>query len=511
MAEPSAHATSKRIRTIEWVLSLLLVVCLLRLFARIIGWPLVGDASLMHYTVFLISHGNAPYRELQEINMPGTYFVDWAVIRTLGAGAVAWHIFDIALILSTFIATLVMTLPYDWFAGVFAASLFGMIHARDGITQSGQRDLTIAVAMLLSYALVFLAFRSGRRLPVFCSGILASFAILVKPVAIPIAIGILLMSIRELKKRRTPIKVHFILWGAGFLIPLCITAAFLAEWHSTGAFFDMMQGLVRYHASLGRLGYGTLLAHLTSQTLPLIVGALVLVPVSLNLFKNWEYSALLFGSLAGAFSYFVQGKGYSYQRYPFEIFTLLLVALLLTDALQKAHWPRIVAGLTILYGCFVLAPVSAAKALAYDGTQDDFGQMLRQDLGSLGGPALDRRVQCLDTFAGCLRVLYEMRLVQSTGLMYDEFLFNPEKDGVVAASRERFLTQIHQNPPSVFIVTDQVYPNGNPNLDKTSEWPLLAEELHKNYFVFVERSPAKMQAWEGKPFHPSAYRIYVHK
>jgi hypothetical protein len=502
---------SKRTRKIEFVLSLLLTACLLRLFARIISWPLIGDASLLHYTVFLISHGMAPYRELQEINMPGAYFVDWAVMRTLGTSAVAWHVFDISLILSTFITTLIIALPYDWFAGLFASSLFGMIHARDGITQSGQRDLTIAVLMLLSYALIFLALRSGRYFPTFCSGVLASFAILVKPVAIPVAIGILAMSLWELRKRHATVKTHLSLWGTGFLIPLGITAAYLVEWHSLSAFFDILLGPVRYHASLGRLDFGTLIARLTSQTLPLILGALVLVPVSLKLFKNWEYSALLVGSLTGAFCYLVQGKGYSYQRYPFEIFTLLLVALVLTNALQKAGWPRAVAALTILYGCFVLAPVSTAKALAYNGTQDDFGQMLRRDLTSLGGPALDRKVQCLDTFAGCLRVLYEMRLVQSTGLMYDEFLFNPDKSGVVTATRERFLTQIRQNPPSVFVVTDQVYPNGHPNLDKTLRWPLLAEELRKNYLVFAEHHPTRTQEWEGKPLLPSAYRIYVHK
>ena len=511
MTEASAGAISKRTRKIEIVLPLLLAVCLLRLFVRIISWPLIGDASLLHYTVYLISYGKAPYRELQEINMPGAYFVDWAVMRTLGTGAVAWHVFDISLILSTFVTTLIITLPYDWFAGVFASSLFGMIHARDGITQSGQRDLTIAALMLLSYALVFLALRSGRRLPVFCSGVLASFAILMKPVAIPVAIGILVMSLWELRKRHAPIKAHLILWGAGGLIPLSIMVAWLVRWHSTRAFVDMLQHSVRFHASLGHLGYGTLVAHLTSQTLLLILGALVLVPVSLKLFKNWEHSALLVGSLTGAFCYLVQGKGYSYQRYPFEIFTLLLVALVLTNALQKAGWPRAVAALTILYGCFVLAPVSTAKALAYNGAQNDFGKMLQQDLSSLGGSALDGKIQCLDTFAGCLRVLYEMRLVQSTGLMYNKFLFNPDKNGVVAASRERFLNQIRQKPPSVFVVTDQVYPNGHPNLDKTLKWPLLAEELRKNYVVFAERHPTQMQVWEGKPLLPSAYRIYVHK
>ena len=39
-------------------------------------WPLVGDASLMHYVVFLMDHGASPYRDIAEMNMPGSYLAE---------------------------------------------------------------------------------------------------------------------------------------------------------------------------------------------------------------------------------------------------------------------------------------------------------------------------------------------------------------------------------------------------------------------------------------------------
>jgi hypothetical protein len=503
--------SDKAIRRIDVALSVLLLLCLGRIFMRIVSWPLIGDASLIHFAVLLIDHGKVPYRDFQETNMPGAYFIDWLVMHLLGTGAIAWHIFDILLVVSTCIACLLVALPYDWFAGVFAGALFGLIHARDGMTQSGQRDLSIAVLALLSYALVFLALRTGKRWPVFCSGLLASLAILVKPVAVPLGLGILCLSLLELRKRKQPLEAHLLLWCGGFLVPVVILGALLLRWHNFTAFFEILRGPVLYHASMARLAIGTLLARIGSQTLPLLCGALLVLPAARRLFNNWEYQALLVGTLGGAFCYLVQGKGYSYQRYPFEIFALLLVGLILAHALRQKGWPQIVAAVTLLYGCLVVAPVSVAKVLHYDGAQDDFGLLLQRDLSSLGGPALNNRVQCLDSSSGCIRVLYQMRLVQSTGLIYDEFIFGPEKDGIVANSRETFWKQLQSQPPSVFIVTEQVYPEGTPNLDKVASWPLLADDLRQNYFLYTERHPTRPQAWEGKPYLPAAFRIYVRK
>ena len=36
------------------------------------GWGIGQDSRLMHYVVFLMRHGFAPYRDIVDMNMPGT-------------------------------------------------------------------------------------------------------------------------------------------------------------------------------------------------------------------------------------------------------------------------------------------------------------------------------------------------------------------------------------------------------------------------------------------------------
>ena len=60
-------------------------------------WPLVGDASLIHYIAFLIERGWAPYRDLGDMNMPGSYLIEMAAMRVFGLGDLAWRIFDFTL------------------------------------------------------------------------------------------------------------------------------------------------------------------------------------------------------------------------------------------------------------------------------------------------------------------------------------------------------------------------------------------------------------------------------
>src|ERR1035441_5977198 len=72
-------------------------------------WPLVGDASLIHYIGFLIQRGCAPYRQLGDMNMPGSYLIEIAAMRVFGMGDVAWRLFDFTLLALAAAAFFVVT------------------------------------------------------------------------------------------------------------------------------------------------------------------------------------------------------------------------------------------------------------------------------------------------------------------------------------------------------------------------------------------------------------------
>src|SRR5207244_6227516 len=60
------------------------------------GWPLIHDAPIMHYIAWRIAEGAVPYRDVFDMNFPGVYLLHLLVVTTLGAGDVAWRLFDLA-------------------------------------------------------------------------------------------------------------------------------------------------------------------------------------------------------------------------------------------------------------------------------------------------------------------------------------------------------------------------------------------------------------------------------
>ncbi len=132
--------------------------------AGTLHWPIVGDAPLLHYVCFLMDHGKLPYRDVFDMDMPGTYALEWAAIHLLGPGALAWRFTDFVLVAVIGGAMVAISLPVDWLAGAFAGAMFALIHFRDGPTHTGQRDLMMTAMLLPACALLFWARREATAI-----------------------------------------------------------------------------------------------------------------------------------------------------------------------------------------------------------------------------------------------------------------------------------------------------------------------------------------------------------
>jgi len=135
----------------------------------------------MHYVVFLAERGLTPYREIADINLPGTYAAGWLAMHLFGDGPLAWRLYDLVLGLTAAIAMAVIAWPYDRLAGIFAGALFVLIHGRDGMAELGQRDLLMTVLLLWAVALTLCALRRRRLFFIPLAGALAGFAFTIKP------------------------------------------------------------------------------------------------------------------------------------------------------------------------------------------------------------------------------------------------------------------------------------------------------------------------------------------
>jgi hypothetical protein len=520
-------------------------------------WPLVGDASLIHYIGFLIERGWAPYRQLGDMNMPGSFLIEMTAMRIYGMGDLAWRFFDFTLLAVASAAFFVVArnsgAPFvtassarvgsnnQWLPALFSASLFILIHGRDGLAEGGQRDLTMAVCLLAATAFLFLAVRKRSLWPAAAFGLLSGIALTIKPTALPLSVAELTIAFFALRRssRIDPAIPNNIATRyatpaiLAALIAPAIAFAFVLREHALTAFLAGFHGIVPFYASLGHRPLSFVVLHSISPLLPLVLLWLAILAL-LCPHLDWERATLLAGVLFGLLNCIVQQRALPYYRYPLLIFLLPLMAIDFTRAFAPATptspgapfvtasssrvgsttAATVLATLALAFGGFFLAPQSAVLIHRYQWGNTEFITSLQRNLTSLGGPALSGRIQCIDSISGCGNVLYRMRLEPATGVLSDFLLFgqagqDPESVPIVRQTRAEFSAAVLTRPPQVIIVTSHLHIDGPDNFEKLARWPAFAEFLATRYTLRTEWSPTRTARWWSREETPASYRIYV--
>lgn len=490
-------------RAVRFAAAGFLTACVLSFAVHTIHWPLVNDPAQLSYFCFLMDHGRAPYRDITELNMPGILLTNWTVMHTLGPGPLAWRFFDFLLLAVMALSMIVISLPYDWLAGVFAAALFALIHGRDGPGQAGQRDLIIAVLLVAACACLFHAFRAKKVWPFFCFGLCASWASAVKPLPLPFVLLLFAAGLWRWRASGRSPWLPFASGLAGLVLPAAGIVVFLLRHRALGAFLGVVLHTLPDYAHLGRHSFLYLLVALEIPSLYwLLIFALAAILVSRHR-CNWEHLVLLGGIALGLFSYFGQGKGFPYHRYPFIAFVLLWIAIELASAARRPGLARLVGCAGILFGLAVALPyLKRADRACWPA---NYMVRLQTDLTELGGSRLSGHIQCLAMQADCDTVLYRMRLLQSTGLAYDYFIFGDPREQPVQRVRAVFWRQFLRNPPQVIIVTEGLYPNHPWDYRKLSEWPRFSTYLGSHYILW------RQTEFAPNPAGARGFRVYLRR
>ena len=148
---------------------------------RSLPWPLIHDVALMHYVAWRIADGAVPYRDLFDMNQPGTYLLHLAVLRTLGGGDLAWRVFDLGWLAATAGVIAVFALPWGRVAAAAGALVFVTYHLAGGAWQAGQRDFLLCLFLLLGALGVARWLEHGGVVRLLWSGAALGAGITVKP------------------------------------------------------------------------------------------------------------------------------------------------------------------------------------------------------------------------------------------------------------------------------------------------------------------------------------------
>jgi hypothetical protein len=104
------------------------------------------------------------------------------------------------------------------------------------------------------------------------------------------------------------------------------------------------------------------------------------------------------------------------------------------------------------------------------------------------------------THGECINVLYRLRLVQTTGSIYDYYLFPKMATPLTTTLQEQFLQQVTAHPPRLFILSEQDWPAGELGYAQLHRWRQFESFLIAHYRLRSEhlRGPSDM----------AGYRLY---
>jgi hypothetical protein len=489
----------------RWALLLVIFGCFLYCFNLSWHWHVVQDASIMHYVVFLMDHGMAPYRQIIDINGPGAYMSEWVVMHTFGHGSFAWRMYDLCLMLGITGILIWLSLPRDWMAGAFAGLSLGVYHLGNGPNEMGERDWTMLLLMLVGYAFLFLALRRRVAWPMLLFGLGFGCATTIKPLVAPIPFILLVTACVVLYRRGLPLSRYIANSFLGALPPIIAFFAFLYHWHAFHDFYTTFRDLVSFY--VGFNNPPTIVLFDTALEGRFGMDILILALIISLWLRNWvdhEMFILLLGVASGFVIYMVQRKGFIYHRATLCAFAFLWIAMQGYASIgspRRWRWLGSICLLLILAGAF-RHWVWYTRIARADETRI---VLLEKQLDSLGGQSLNGDVQCVDMVQGCINTLYNMRLVQSTGFVSDFFLFRPKQLPIFETLRVRFLADLEARPPKVLIVAPYAWSVSTPTYAELNDWPAFVDFVKDHY------------QQQAEAFGPNgvidfySYRLYVRR
>ena len=512
-------------RLLAIVQSLALASLTLLLVLKAVGstrWRMEHDTPLLHYAAYVIdAYDLAPYRDIFETSMPGTFLFHYGVGSLFGYGDTAFRGVDLALLGCISLSSFFFMRRFGSLTGWSAAVLFPLLYLGKGDGMSLQRDYLGIVPI----ALAFLCIPSRSSRPVtrrhFAAvGALFGISALIKPhlaLGMPIFFGALL-AIRCRHKTRS--RQDLLRCGGttalAFLMPIVLALAWLWAHSCLGDFFDIVFGYLPLHNAIAGsreiLSGPDRLAYLFTQTLALGgYGSLALLGLfaCYNVFSQAAQkhtttvsAALIFLSAAAYLFYpTLAGKFWSYHYMPTVYFLALASALSLAswepDGGSKDQTPsdrtRRVARGWLATMIFLLAvqlqlhlpryvrTTRLALSASYqppapkNGRVDQIAKWLRTRLQP------GDTVQPLDWAAG--GAVHAMLLAQArpaTRYLYDYHFYHHVSRPTIQNLRRSFLTDLKEAHPR-FIIESRVRRPRVTGLDTTSHFYSLETFLNSHY------------------------------
>ena len=461
-------------------------------------WPLIHDVPLMNYIAWRIATGAVPYRDIFDMNMPGTYLIHILALRLFGSSDLGWRLFDLLWLLVTAVVLYLFCRPMSPWAGLLSAALFVSYHLSLGALSLGQRDFLLCLFLITGAHLLARSIEAGGRgVLSFFAGLSLGFGTTIKPHAILYEAGALVALVGFLaQNRRQSWKWPGLVFLAGAAVAPAAMALWLIKVGGLQPLVQMVTGyLIPYYPKLGGVSAAALAWQILKPNLfwvMLSVAAPFVVP-RLRSGNSPRYALAIVGAAYGVGHYALQERGWWYHEYPFHLFLCIAVALCLGGLLSQPEWkPRLLALLCLLMfaypltaACYRVAaqPMSGEEALGKKDLLDGLVAYLRPRID----PAHDT-VQTMDTAAGGVDALWVLHIREATRFMYDFHLLYFDNEPFVRQMRSEFMSELRTARPKYVILFRWSWPPPS-DYQRFQNFPEFCRWLD-DFYVMEHEQPA---------------------
>jgi hypothetical protein len=463
---------------------------------RSLGWPLVHDAPIMHYLAWRIADGAVPYRDLFDMNFPGTYLIHLAVITGLGPGDAAWRAFDLGWLALTAGSIAALAAPWGTVAAAGGGAFFAAYHLASGAWQAGQRDFLLCPFLVLG-ALAVARWLEGRGgvAGLAWGGLALGAGVTVKPQALALAGGLAALVVVGAWRAGVAPGRPLAAWVAATAVPSLAMVSWLGAAGALPAWRAIVTDyLLPLYSGVGRpaaWGY-----HRWQVWIPiaLVIAAGVAGAAAGRRLRARHVVALV-GLIYGIAHYVGQGKGWEYHAYPAAAFAATLLGSDMAVAACRP-WRALPVGAALIAVAVMLwtKGVEAADA-GWVREKTARVDAVVAGLASRLGP--HDRVQVLDTTEGGVHALLRLRARQPSRFVYDFHFFHDADHPVIQALRAELIRDLDARPPRYVVVFDRGWPAGG--ADRIARFPALADRLAHRYRLLARGDGYVIHAQRDRP------------
>lgn len=451
--------------------------------AMSLGWPLVVDSAKMRFGAWLVLEGMAPYREVLEVNLPGTFLLNLALLQISSAD---WwfRAADLATLGLCLASVWLLARPVGRARAAPVLLLAGYHLLGLGLYGTLQRDLVVA-AMAGLAAVWTLAWReSPRPWRLVAAGLVLGVAATIKVHALIFALPLGALVLAR-QRRQLPWPVLSV------LLPLGAALAWVGWHQALGELWWVLTEVIPHYNGwsyqpftdqwLGWLFWVSGAASMPAMA-RLVLGGLVGLGAGALVLWRPGRRALLWALALCALAYlFVQGKGFGHHLLP----TLVFLPALVLEALPERGRPWLGAVLALWFPvAFFLPEEEAARVYSPEDNQ----RSLAEDLRSAGPGASVLAFEFVDDLDDAL---LREDMVPVMGLVYDIFVFEAEPSPVRDRYRALVMEGIQDQPPDLILVSRSLELREDP-WHKLSTWPQLVVWLEQGYCPPADRGTYRL-------------------